>query len=80
MYFEADIAGVSYDISSNIYYGWTQDISSVAQDVSNNNIRFSSSALADARNLGSADYEGGFYLGIDISNITVSDINLTTFL
>jgi len=79
MYFEADIAGVSYDISSNIYYGWTQDISSVAQDVSNNNIRFSSTELVDARNLGSADYEGGFYLGIDISNITVSDINLTTF-
>ena len=78
-YFQADISGVSYDISSNIYYGWTQNASAISQDISNNHIRFSSSALLDARNLGSVDYEGGFYLGMDISNITVTNINLSSF-
>ena len=80
MYLEANmINNTSYDISSNIFNGWTADPASVAQDVSNNHIRFTGSALIDARNLGAAVYEGGYYLGNTLANIEVNDIDLTTF-
>jgi len=80
MYIEANmINNTSYDISSNIFNGWTADPASVAQDVSNNHIRFTGSALVDARNVGAAVYEGGYYLGNFLANIEVNNIDLAAF-
>jgi len=85
MYFEADISNTGYGVSSEIFKGWTQDPSSVAQTINRNHIHFTTSNLSDARILAppaptnGLRQEEGFYLGIDISNIDVSNINLSDF-
>ena len=80
MYFEANMTNnISYDISSNIFNGWTHDPASIAQDVSNNHIHFNVTGLVDARNVGTPLLEGGYYLGTTLTNIEVSGVDLTTF-
>ena len=85
MYFKADISHTIFDVSSEIFKGWTQDPSSVAQTINGNHISFTTSDLSDAYILWppspdiSYNAQGGFYLGIDISNVDVSNINLVDF-
>ena len=80
MYFEANMTNnISYDISSNIFNGWTHDPASIAQDVSNNHIHFNVTRLVDANNLGTPLLEGGYYLGTTLTDIEVSGVDLTTF-
>lgn len=85
MYFEADISHTIFDVSSEIFKGWTQDPSSVAQTINRNHIHFTTSDLSDARILAPPALtnglrrEEGFYLGIEISNVDVSNINLVDF-
>ena len=85
MYFKADISHTIFDVSSEIFKGWTQDPSSVAQTINRNHISFTTSDLSDAYRLQqptphlSYNAQGGFYLGIDISNVDVSNINLVDF-
>ena len=85
MYFKADISHTIFDVSSEIFKGWTQDPSSVAQTINRNHIHFTTSDLSDAYRLQQPgpnrgyNSQGGFYLGIDISNVDVSNINLVDF-
>ena len=87
MYFKADISHTIFDVSSEIFKGWTQDPSSVAQTINRNHIHFTTSDLSDAYRLQPPPHpndrgyhsQGGFYLGIDISNVGVSNINLVDF-
>ena len=86
MYFKADISHTIFDVSSEIFKGWTQDPSSVAQTINRNHIHFTTSDLSDAYRLQLPPHpnrgynsQGGFYLGIDISNVDVSNINLVDF-
>lgn len=80
MYMEANMVNnTSYDISSNVFNGWTANPTAVAQDVSNNHIRFTISTLIDAQNIGAPVYEGGYYLGNTLADIEVNNIDLAAF-
>ena len=47
----ADISHTIFDVSSEIFKGWTQDPSSVAQTINGNHISFTTSDLSDAYRL-----------------------------
>ena len=69
----------SYSLNGQMYKGFTEDALSVAQNPSDAQIEWSSSALINAYDLGTINHEGGYYLGIDLSNIKIKNVTLTTF-
>ena len=71
---KGSVANINADISSVWKIGFTgQD---VAEDVSNNISRFTVSLLKEVQNVADIARTKGYYLGVDVSNISVTDISL----
>ena len=77
--FRSKFTNASYSLLGAEYKGFTEDALSVAENPSNAQIEWSSSALLNAYDLGDINHEGGYYLGVDLSNVKIKNVTLTTF-